>query len=74
MLAGPGSISLLIAFYSEHQQTSEIIISVLAMIAVAIAIFIILRSAHYLAKILGAELWLFQSVGYCNCHRSSIHY
>jgi multiple antibiotic resistance protein len=26
MLAGPGSISLLIAFYSEHQETSEIII------------------------------------------------
>jgi multiple antibiotic resistance protein len=55
MLAGPGSISLLIAFYS-HQETSEIIISVVAMVAVAIAIFIVLRSAHYLAKLLGAEL------------------
>jgi small neutral amino acid transporter SnatA (MarC family) len=37
MLAGP--ISLLIAFYSEHQETS-VIISVVAMVAVAIAIFI----------------------------------
>jgi MarC family membrane protein len=55
MLAGPGSMSLLIAFYSEHQETSQIIISVLAMIAVAISIFIVLRSAHYLAKILGAS-------------------
>ena len=55
MLAGPGSISLLIAFYHEHQETSEIIISVLAILAVAIAIFIVLKSAHYLAKILGAS-------------------
>jgi multiple antibiotic resistance protein len=44
MLAGPGSISLLIAFYSEHQETSEIIISVVAMVAVAIAIFIVFEA------------------------------
>lgn len=55
MLAGPGSISLLIAFYHEHHSTAEIIISVLAIFVVAFAIFIILRSAHYLAKILGAS-------------------
>jgi multiple antibiotic resistance protein len=51
MLAGPGSISLLIAFYSEHQETSEIIISVVAMVAVAIAIL----TKHHLAKLLGAS-------------------
>lgn len=55
MLAGPGSISLLIAFYHEHHEMYEIVISVLAILAVAIAIFITLRSAHYLAKILGAS-------------------
>ncbi len=55
MLAGPGSISLLIAFYHEHHEMSEIIYSVLAILAVAFAIFITLRSAHYLAKILGAS-------------------
>lgn len=54
MLAGPGSISLLIAFYQEHHEPQEIIIAVMGILAVAIAIFIILRSAHYLAKILGA--------------------
>ena len=54
MLAGPGSISLLIAFYQEHHKYDEIISAVAAIIAVAILIFIILRSAHYLAKILGA--------------------
>lgn len=55
MLAGPGSISLLIAFYQEHHKTEEIIIAVLAILGVALAIYIILRSAHYLAKILGAS-------------------
>jgi small neutral amino acid transporter SnatA (MarC family) len=33
----------------------EIVISVLAILTVAVTIFIILRSAHYLAKILGAS-------------------
>jgi multiple antibiotic resistance protein len=55
MLAGPGSISLLIAFYEEHQKTEEIIFSCLAILSVSILIFLILRSAHYLAKILGSS-------------------
>ena len=55
MLAGPGSISLLIAFYQEHNSTNEIIISCLAIFSIAIAIFAILRSAHYLSKILGTS-------------------
>lgn len=55
MLAGPGSISLLIAYYQDHQSTHEIFFSCLAIIAVAIAIYIILRSGHYLAKILGSS-------------------
>lgn len=54
MLAGPGSISLLIAFYQEHNKYDEIIIATSAILTVALAIFLILRSAHYLAKILGA--------------------
>ncbi|REG98229.1 MarC family NAAT transporter [Flavobacterium aquicola] len=55
MLAGPGSISLLIAFYQEHHETNELIIASIAILAIAVAIFIILRSAHYLAQILGAS-------------------
>ena len=55
MLAGPGSISLLIAFYQEHNTTNEIIFSSLDILVVSVLIFIILRSAHYLAKILGAS-------------------
>lgn len=55
MLAGPGSMSLLIAFYQEHNSTSEIIWSSVAIFAVAIVIFIILRSAYYLSRILGSS-------------------
>ena len=55
MLAGPGSISLLITFYEQHNKTQEILISVLAILAVSIIIFVILRSADYIAKFLGAS-------------------
>ena len=55
MLAGPGSISLLIAFYQEHNSTNDILFSCLAILIVSVLIFIILRSAHYLAKYLGAS-------------------
>lgn len=54
MLAGPGSISLLIAYHQEHNSTTEIMYSCGAILTVAILIFIILKSAHYLARILGS--------------------
>lgn len=55
MMAGPGSISLLIAAYQEHTTGAEMAISTLAVLAVSIVIFVILRSAHYLARILGSS-------------------
>ncbi len=61
MLAGPGSISLLIAYYQELSETgneittSEILFSCVAILAVAALIYLVLRSAHYLAKILGSS-------------------
>lgn len=55
MLAGPGSISLLIAFYQEHHSTIDMIVAVSAIFGVAISIYIILGSAHYLVKILGSS-------------------
>ncbi len=55
MLAGPGSMSLLIAFYQENHSTNAIIASVLAIFAVSVLIFLILKSGHYLAKYLGAS-------------------
>ena len=55
MLAGPGSMSLLIAYYQEHHSVDDILFSCLAILVVSLLIFIILRSAHYLAKYLGAS-------------------
>lgn len=55
MLAGPGSISLLIAFNQDHKTTPEILSSTLAIFVVSLLIFLVLRSAHYLAKYLGAS-------------------
>lgn len=61
MLAGPGSMSLLIAFYQQLKEsekmitTYEIVSSCLAILAVAFVIFLILRSAYYLSRILGSS-------------------
>ncbi len=55
MLAGPGSISLLIAFYQDYTKISEKIIACLAILGVALVIFFVLKSAHYLSRILGAS-------------------
>ncbi|HRZ32811.1 MAG TPA: MarC family NAAT transporter [Flavobacterium sp.] len=55
MLAGPGSISLLIAFYQDYTEISEKIIAVFAILGVALVIFFVLKSAHYLSRILGAS-------------------
>lgn len=55
MLAGPGSISLLIALYQDYTKISDKIIVVLSILGVALVIFFVLKSAHYLSKILGAS-------------------
>ena len=55
MLAGPGSISLLIALYEEYSSIKEKVIACIAIIAVAFVIFLTMRSAHYLSRILGAS-------------------
>ncbi|MNK00959.1 hypothetical protein D3C87_187520 [compost metagenome] len=56
MLAGPGSISLLIAMYQDYNKSIEQqVIACLAITAVAAVIFLTMRSAHYLSRILGAS-------------------
>lgn len=55
MLAGPGSISLLIGLYEEYQLYTERLITVGAILAVCIATFVVLKSSHYIVKILGAS-------------------
>ena len=55
LLAGPGSMSLLIAFYQDYPDYIDKAIVAIAVLAVCFIIFLILRSAHYLSKLLGAS-------------------
>lgn len=55
MLAGPGSISLLIGMYQEFQIIEERVIVLVAILTVCLATFVVLKSSHYIVKILGAS-------------------
>lgn len=55
MLAGPGSISMLIGMYEDYTVISEKITTILAILGVCIATFLVLKSAHYIVKMLGAS-------------------
>lgn len=55
MLAGPGSISLLITYNQEYSQSLEIIIAICAIVSVCLTAFLILKSSHYIVKLLGAS-------------------
>ena len=53
MLSGPGSISLLISLYAEHDVLSSRIMIGLVVIACGLIVFAILRSSPFLFKLLG---------------------
>lgn len=55
MLAGPGSISLLIALNQEYRQTSEMLITVGAILTVCLVTFVFLRSSYFIVRILGGS-------------------
>lgn len=55
MLAGPGSISLLIGIRDAHTETVDSMIIVSAIFLACLATFIMLKSAHFIAKFLGAS-------------------
>ena len=55
MLAGPGSISLLITFNQEYASGNEICIALAAIVAVCLAAYLILKSSHYIVRLLGAS-------------------
>ena len=55
MLAGPGSISLLITFQQEYVDSEAIIAILLAIVLVGLSVFTILRSAYLITKYLGAS-------------------
>jgi len=53
MLSGPGSISLLIGYYSQYPDLSQRLTISAAIIAMAVIIYVILRTSPYLFKLLG---------------------
>lgn len=55
MLAGPGTISLLITYNQEYQSATQIGVILGAMVLVTVAIYLILKSAHFIVKFLGAS-------------------
>ncbi len=55
MLAGPGTISLLIAYKQEYTDLVNWFAILAAVVACSLSIYFILKSSHYIVKILGAS-------------------
>lgn len=55
MLAGPGSISLLINYNQSYTDSYQILIAMSAILAVCALVYLILRTSHYIVKVLGAS-------------------
>ncbi len=55
MLAGPGTISLLISYQQEYNQIQEQLLIIIAIILVSITIYFMLKSAHFIVKFMGAS-------------------
>lgn len=55
MLAGPGSISLLITLNQEYPAVTQLLISVAAILCVCLTAYLILRGSHYIVQLLGAS-------------------
>ena len=55
MLAGPGSISMLIGMFEEYPLGWDRALAVVAIFAVCLSTYLILRCAHYITRALGAS-------------------
>lgn len=55
MLAGPGAISLLIAYYEDYQGYSDRMMILIAIFITSILIYGVLKSAFLIVRILGAS-------------------
>lgn len=55
MLAGPGTISLLISYHETYSKMSETFIIIGAIFTTSISIFVILKWSHLIVKFLGAS-------------------
>lgn len=55
MLAGPGSISLLITLNQEYSLPAQLLTAVAAIVAVCVSAYLILKGSHYIVNMLGAS-------------------
>lgn len=55
MIAGPGTISLLITYNQEFNELNKVLIILGAVVLSTISIFLILKSSFYIVKSLGAS-------------------
>ena len=55
MLAGPGTISLLITYNQEYKGLIEVLTLTFAMLSISVLIFFILKSSNIIVKYLGAS-------------------
>ena len=55
MLAGPGTISLLISYQQTYSQFSKQLFIIAAIFSVSIGIYLILKSSHLIVKMMGAS-------------------
>lgn len=55
MLAGPGTISLLISYQQTYSQFSKQLFIIAAIFSVCIVIYVILKSSHLIVKMMGAS-------------------
>ncbi|WP_274475750.1 MarC family NAAT transporter [Mangrovimonas aestuarii] len=55
MLAGPGTISLLITYNQEYGEMKDIVVILAAMLLTTFVIYLILKSAHFIVRFLGAS-------------------
>lgn len=55
MLAGPGTISLLIAFNKKYSDRTEVLFVLIAIVVTVLSIYLILKSAHFIVRFLGAS-------------------
>lgn len=55
MLAGPGAISLLIGMHEEYGMLTDKLIIIASLFTACLVVFVMLKSAHFIVKFLGAS-------------------
>jgi len=55
MIAGPGTISLLITYNEQYQKLADVGFLLTAMVLAGVSVYLVLKSSHYIVKTIGAS-------------------